>query len=68
MSLATMRSIAWPTVQQLAEAEAAQEQRDREDKADQTRHIVRSVSLIYLCALCFFMELFLSSFSVVFAM
>lgn len=30
------------------------ELQDRGDKADQTRHIVRSLSLIYLCALYFF--------------
>lgn len=31
---------------------------DRADKADQSRHIVRSVSLIYLCALCCYIELY----------
>ncbi len=56
VSLATVRSIARPTVQQLAAAAAAAaaassraELQDRGDKADQTRHIVRFVSLIYLC-------------------
>lgn len=37
--------------------------RDGEDKADQAGHIVRSVSLIYLCALCFYIEVFQAGFS-----
>lgn len=53
VSLASARSIARPTVQRLAAAAAATTQScQTEDKADQTRHIVRSLSLIYLCALC----------------
>lgn len=51
VSLASARSIAQPTVQQLAAA-ATTQSCQTEDKADQTRHIVRSLSLIYLCAVC----------------
>lgn len=59
VSLATARSIAQPTVQQLAAAAAVTAQ-SSDTEADQTSHVVRCVSLIYLCTLCININLFSS--------
>lgn len=59
VSLATARSIAQPTVQQLAAAAAVTAQ-SSDTQADQTSHVVRCISLIYLCTLCINSNLFSS--------
>ena len=38
---------------------SSSELQHRADKADQAGHIVRSLSLIYLCALCYYIEIWL---------
>lgn len=68
VSLATMRSIARPTVQRLAATAAAPSCNTEKIKADQRRHVVRSVSPSTCARSAVGKELFPSSFPVVFAL